>query len=131
MTALRARTLRTDKRKQAAVDAAKERTLRTIVEVLQRLQVTVRREELKRGPGWRVMSGGCRLEGREVLFVDRRVTLDEQIEVVLERLRALSNQLSEEMLSELPEAIVRSLIDPDFQGRAAQPPHDGATTGSA
>lgn len=39
----------------------------------------VRREKLKQGHGWRCMSGACLLKGQKVLFLDTRVSLDEQI----------------------------------------------------
>ena len=39
----------------------------------------VRREKLKQGHGWRCMSGACLLKGQKVLFIDTKVSLDEQI----------------------------------------------------
>jgi len=39
----------------------------------------VRREELKRGYGWKAMSGSCRKESDNLVFVDRRLPITEQI----------------------------------------------------
>ena len=45
----------------------------------QELGFQVRREKLKQGHGWRCMSGACVLKGQKVLFLDTKVSLDEQI----------------------------------------------------
>ncbi len=40
----------------------------------------VRRERLKTGPGWKAVSGSCRAGENQFIFVDSRLTQDEQIE---------------------------------------------------
>ena len=39
----------------------------------------VRREELKRGHGWKAMSGSCRSAGQRIIFVDSRLAPAEQV----------------------------------------------------
>lgn len=88
-------------------EKVKEEAVRELSAFLSSHGVVVRREELKRGPGWRVMSGGCRVEGKPVLFVDRRVSLDEQLDVVIEKVKALAVIVPHDILERLPAAIRR------------------------
>jgi hypothetical protein len=46
---------------------------------LEQLGYEVRREELKRGHGWKAMSGSCRSAGQRIIFVDNRLTPAEQV----------------------------------------------------
>lgn len=56
--------------------------LKILSDLLRRTQdlgFQVRREKLKQGHGWRCMSGACLLKGQKVLFLDSKVSIDEQI----------------------------------------------------
>ena len=57
----------------------KERVFKGLAGKLEVAGFIVRREELKRGPGWRVMSGSCRAEASKFIFVDSRLSPDDQI----------------------------------------------------
>jgi hypothetical protein len=61
-------------------DSKKEATIRNLIEKLNEHGHSVRREELKRGLGWRVQSGICRADKDRLIFVDTRLTQDDQIE---------------------------------------------------
>ncbi len=52
-------------------------------EVANRLGVQVREETLLREVGYRVRSGGCRVHGEEVIFLDRSLTAAERVQVLL------------------------------------------------
>lgn len=59
-------------------DPRKEKIYRLFASVLAEAGMQVRREELKRGYGWKTMSGTCRLLDSKVVFVDRRMPQEEQ-----------------------------------------------------
>ena len=59
--------------------AKKLKILSDLLRRTQDLGFQVRREKLKQGHGWRCMSGACILNGQKVLFLDSKVSLDEQI----------------------------------------------------
>lgn len=67
-------------------DPAKEARITALVAELVSRGQTVRREELKRGLGWRALSGACRVFGKDTIFVDRRLGVDEQIAFLEARL---------------------------------------------
>jgi hypothetical protein len=49
----------------------------------------VRREKLKRGNGWKVVSGSCRALENNLIFVDQRLTQDEQIDFLKSKMSEL------------------------------------------
>lgn len=55
-------------------------------EVARRLGVQVREETLLREVGYRVRSGGCRVRGAEVIFLDRSLPPAERVQVLVEEL---------------------------------------------
>jgi hypothetical protein len=57
----------------------KEREVRHLIDQVQKLGLVVRREELKRGIGWKASSGTCVVTNERVVFVDRRLPLTEQL----------------------------------------------------
>jgi|GEM_PF-1210030 len=60
-------------------DSKKESVYKQLCLLLERAGVSVRREELKRGPGWKVVSGSCRALERKLVLMDRALTQDDQI----------------------------------------------------
>ena len=57
-------------------------------EVAHRLGVQVREEVLLREVGYRVRSGGCRVHGADVIFLDRNLPPAERVQVLLDELAA-------------------------------------------
>jgi len=55
-------------------------------EVARRLGIQVREEQLLREVGYRVRSGGCRVRGDEVIFLDRNLPPAERAEVLLDEI---------------------------------------------
>ena len=82
-------------RKRTTRDSKKERIFRELDSILESAGLKVRREELKRGFGWKVMSGTCRLEGDQILFVDRRMTQDDQLSYLTGKIVSLGISLTE------------------------------------
>ena len=68
----------------------KENRIKELCVQLRAAGVVVRREELKRGHGWRAVSGNCRLKHEPVVFVDRRSSLEEQLAFLESQTRAIS-----------------------------------------
>ncbi len=64
--------------------ASKETEIRNLIQQLQGAGLEIRREKLRSGSGWRVLSGSCRLAEKRLLFVDRRLSQDEQLAVLRE-----------------------------------------------
>lgn len=48
--------------------------------------VRVREEKLLRGAGYRVRSGGCRVHGKDMVFLDRDMPVSERLELLLDEL---------------------------------------------
>ena len=70
-------------------DPKKEATFKTLSELVERHGYAVRREKLKRGLGWKVYSGACRSNDQLIIFVDQRLSQDDQINFLQERVKAL------------------------------------------
>ena len=88
-----------------AKDKIKENVFKELSGVLQKAGVRVRREKLKSGPGWKAVSGGCRVESQHVLFVDPRMPQDDQILF----LRSRVQQLGLDASAQVKEAEVDSV----------------------
>lgn len=72
--------------------AQKERKYQELVQRLESAGFTVRREELKRGPNWRVVSGSCRSVDRKLVFIDSRLSPDDQISFLLGKVADLPDE---------------------------------------
>ena len=55
----------------------------------------VRREELKRGHCWKVVSGACRSLSQNLVFVDSRLAPADQISFLQGKLSDIEDQLAE------------------------------------
>lgn len=95
------------KRKSAVRDPKKESVYKELVSDLTEQGYTVRREKLKQGFGWKVMSGQCTLESESLIFVDSRMTQDDQIAFLQAKLATLkpeadfsSNSATEEQFDQ-------------------------------
>ena len=60
-------------------DLEKERKFKQLVALLGVHGYSVRREKLKQGHGWKVVSGACTAHGQKMIFVDQRMTQDDQL----------------------------------------------------
>jgi hypothetical protein len=96
-------------------DHDKEVLFKVLAGVLERAGYTVRREELKRGPSWSVHSGVCRALDQRLIFVDRRITQDDQVALLSSYLTRLSLTIEPEEAARLSpkcrekvEALVRT-----------------------
>lgn len=74
------------KRTPRVFDQEKEDQFKQLCSELQAAGFEVRREELKSGFGWKVVSGSCRAQEQRLIFVDRRLTQQEQIDFLKNKL---------------------------------------------
>ncbi len=72
-----------------------------LVNQLEQLGHLVRREELKRGHCWRVLSGACRSLSQNLIFVDSRLSPDDQVTFLASKLTEIQEQ------SQTPDGLVQ------------------------
>ena len=97
-------------RSQSKKDWGKENIFRQLASILDSHGFMVRRETLKRGHGWKVVSGSCKARGDKYIFVDRRLSQDDQIEFLVHKLLTLGLSLEETELENLPDKIISKLM---------------------
>ncbi len=79
------------KRNKAVVrDSKKESLIRDLSTELKAAGFVVRREKLKQGFGWKVMSGECMHTEQNMIFVDSRMPQDEQIAFLKQKIHLIS-----------------------------------------
>lgn len=71
-------------------DPKKDKLIQELSRLLVDAGYVVRREELKRGLGWKATSGSCRAFEQKLIFVDRRLSQDEQISFLQSTLSQLN-----------------------------------------
>jgi hypothetical protein len=69
-----------------------EARLQELIAAAKAMNLDVRTEKLLREAGYRARSGRCRVNGQEVIFIDREVAIAEQIEFLAAELAALQQQ---------------------------------------
>ena len=86
-------------------DVKKDRIFNSLKLIITKAGYEVRREQLKRGPGWKVISGECQAKGSNLIFVDSRMSQDDQIKFLLNKMVTSGIKPDAEELQELPENI--------------------------
>ncbi|RMD84036.1 MAG: hypothetical protein D6815_05085 [Candidatus Dadabacteria bacterium] len=79
-----ARARKKNRPRRAAASQEQQLLLDQLKDVAAAIGVEVREERLARGLGYTVRSGPCRINGREVLFLDSTAPIDERINVIVE-----------------------------------------------
>ncbi|MBN8548416.1 MAG: hypothetical protein J0M12_03755 [Deltaproteobacteria bacterium] len=91
-----------NKKNKLVRDPAKEKLFKELSEQLAQRGFTVRREKLKQGYGWKVVSGACQALGQRLIFVDQRMTQDDQISFLQARLLTLDSAPATENSAAVP-----------------------------
>lgn len=96
-------------------DLELERMIRSLEKTFASRGFSVRREKLCSGPAFKVKSGNCFFSGENLIFVDRRLPSDQQLNVLLDHLVSLRQtgrgiDLSSEELEHLP-APLREMLE--------------------
>ena len=92
-------------KKKKSADIEKERIFKGLSQLLLADGLTVRREELKRGPGWKASSGSCRKLDENLIFIDRKTPIEEQIAFLVQELTGAGIEITDTKLEILPEEI--------------------------
>jgi len=77
-----------------------EARLQDLIARAKGMNVQVRKEKLLREAGYRVHSGRCRVNGQDVILIDRDAPISDQIEFLANELAQRRNPSAE--ISELP-----------------------------
>ena len=83
-----------------AKNSKKELIFKGLVSILSENGYVVRREKLKAGNGWRVVSGQCKFEENKYIFVDTVLGQDEQIDFLIEKIKIAKIQIPDHLKSE-------------------------------
>jgi hypothetical protein len=97
------------RRKVPGKDQKKEAIFKQLSVILSDAGFRVRRERLKQGHGWKVASGSCSAEGENFVFVESRLSQDDQIGFLLTRIRELEVKVSAEQMEGLPAKFIKAL----------------------
>lgn len=62
-----------------------ERDIKALKALFEKAGLTVRRESLSRGYSFAVRSGECTLQGSDLVFVDKRLPLENQLNILLDK----------------------------------------------
>lgn len=88
-------------KKIAERDPKKERVINALAQEFQAHGFQVRRERLKMGHGWKVVSGSCRAGADRIVFIDRRLSQDEQVAFLWSAVKDHKLPIREELVNEL------------------------------
>jgi len=91
-------------KKSTSPAKTEEQSISTLVGSISRQGIVVRRERLASGHSFRVKSGRCSFSQERLLFVDRRLSPEQQLGVLIDFVLAKKLQLSDEELANLPPA---------------------------
>ncbi|MCB0320735.1 MAG: hypothetical protein KDD60_07385 [Bdellovibrionales bacterium] len=83
----------------------KEQYIQVLTSQFRESGYEVRRERLKRGFGWAVQSGVCSVFGSPVVFLDRALSVDDQLDFLILAFREHGLKLTESGAGQLPEYI--------------------------
>lgn len=93
------------------MDPKKECLIKELCNVMNSYGYIVRREHLKQGLGWKVLSGSCRRESEKMIFVDRKLPQAEQLTFLLNRIVSAEERPNEELLKTLSDETRNLLIN--------------------
>jgi len=76
-------------KKSSSQDSKKSGVISDLSKCLDSAGFRVRREKLKQGHGWRVVSGSCSTVDQNLIFLDSRLSQDDQIAFLSSKLVSL------------------------------------------
>ena len=81
----------------------KDNIIKILVSYLNLNGFKVRKEILKSGAGWRAVSGSCSLNDDKMIFLDKRLGEDDQIEFLVGKIKQFKSNPDSDFLNKLPE----------------------------
>jgi hypothetical protein len=91
------------RRVAVAVDPKKECIIKELAVLAEARGYAVKRENLKQGIGWKVMSGACRFNEDKLIYIDRKLPQSDQISFLFSKVVALGLKPDSEQLQNLSE----------------------------
>lgn len=91
------------KRRVPQIDSQKESIIKELAVLLENRGVSLRREQLKQGAGFKVMSGTCRINQARFVLLDRRLPQNEQISFLVGKIIGHETRLSDDEISTLSD----------------------------
>ena len=95
------------KKKISTYNPQSDKIINELANVLTNAGYEVRREKLKQGYGWKVLSGACQLEEKELIFVDRKLPQDEQISFLIGKLLALQVPVKKSNIPNVSDKLIK------------------------
>ena len=83
-------------------DVELEGTIKVLERSFETRGIRVRREKLWAGPAFKVKSGNCVFSGENFIFVDRRLSADQQLGVLIDYVSEAAFTLSSDELKKIP-----------------------------
>jgi len=83
-------------------DVELEGTIKVLERSFENRGIKVRREKLCAGPAFKVKSGNCIFSGENFIFVDRRLSADQQLSVLIDYVSDAAFTLSSDELEKIP-----------------------------
>ncbi len=88
--------------------------IKKLQKIVQKSGIEVRRENLTRGIAFKVKSGKCEFSGRPLLFIDKRLTNEQQASVLVDYLLDQKLEVNNLDIDELPVSITRLFSRQDY-----------------
>ena len=88
-----------------------EKQIKILIKALKSTGLEVRREKLARGDSFRVKSGACHFSGQNIIFIDSRLQVQQQLNVLVDSIVERQVELKIDSIQDLSPAI-RSLLQP-------------------
>ncbi|MCB0335009.1 MAG: hypothetical protein KDD62_01845 [Bdellovibrionales bacterium] len=99
------------KKKSAGIsEKERQQAYKSLVSILTNHGYTIRREKLRQGFGWKAHSGSCIALEQQLVFIDSRMPLDDQIAFLIAKLLNADIQASPEELEDLPVRYSEQLL---------------------
>ncbi len=96
--------IKNKKRRQVVVnDPKKESIIKELAVFAETQGFTVKRENLKQGIGWKVMSGSCRFNEQQIIYVDRKLSQADQISFLFSKFVSLELKPDLDQMQNLSE----------------------------
>lgn len=86
-------------------DPKKEDVIKKVSALFEEKNIKVRREKLGQGLGWKAVSGSCKVNDEQIVFVDRKLEQDDQIVFLILKTKEKNITIPEEILANIPEKL--------------------------
>lgn len=97
-------------KKKTQKEREEDQQIKQLASLFEKRGIKVRREKLSRGQSFRVKSGDCVYTEEKVLFLDKRLPSDQQINVLIDYIQDFSIKLEDSELESFPKPIQSMIL---------------------